>query len=292
MNLDGLSRRSSAVASSPSTPPRYDKVSHHRAPRHRLRLWLVLVIIGVLSWRGFGASRGRARPMVCDGIVVDPLRRHFRFTVIMVHGGADAPAYLPLMLRSAAANAHDFDLLFVNVQDPSGACLDLSDVTDSSRPTYAPNIRHLCLSPAENDSLISDFLCRGWGGCAASDRRTISDQMDRLRLALIGVDMHNTFKVRAKPLSECADLALALARARLPTLCQHRMVGVCRHRSCAAGQGLHRSADLGAQLFGRFSELLPYDIMDNFDGVFTTVFRLPITALYTPVRRRAHASRG
>ena len=175
--------------------------------------------------------RIRRRPLLSyDGVIVDPARPHQRFTgtstrwnwsdlaAVMVFSGAAAPQYFPTMFRSAAANARDLDLLFVNIQDSTGACLDLAYLTDRTRATYAPNVKHLCLSVAENDALISRWLCRGWGGCSTADQRAISAQLERLRTELSGPDTFSTLRVR-RP---CKSTVLTLAAFQRSDLsCAH-----------------------------------------------------------------------
>ena len=150
---------------------------------------IALAALIALAWLGRG---GRPRELIFDGVAVRPGRQHIRLTLIMVYGGSEPAAYLSMLFQSIAANARDYDLLFVNVGD---SCLDLSHLTNSRSPTYAPNIRPLCLTEAENDALAADWLCSGWGGCSKADRRTVDYHLERIHRERKGVEIFNTFKV-------------------------------------------------------------------------------------------------
>ena len=268
----------------------------------------VIALLLVLAMLG-GSTRllhMRRRPVLNhDGVDVDPSHPHERFTgasgaqfaseqaAVMVFAGSEAPQYMPTMFRSAAANARDLDLLFVNVQDATGACLDLTHLTDPARPTYAPNIQHLCLSLAENDALVSRWLCDGWGGCSESDRGTVAYHLERLRTELLGPDTFSTFRVRQR--HPRSLIPAALQGPHISLAHPHAMVGLREHRS-RASPARCRTADVAEDLRSilRISAVRhPWQLCvwasiacaDRLvDMMFTTHFDLSTRALFTPVR--------
>lgn len=120
-------------------------------------------------------------PRQFDDLTLRPADRHERVTLIAVYGNGNAATYLPLFFQTAAQNSRSLDLLFVNV-DQGGGCIDASYVTDPSSPTYASNIKHLCVTEKENDELYRAFICKGWKhGCDASADRKIMAHLEKIR---------------------------------------------------------------------------------------------------------------
>jgi hypothetical protein len=119
-----------------------------------------------------------------------------RITLIAVYGGSKEATYLPLLFQTAAQNQRALDLLFVNVDQGSG-CIDSSYVTDPSQPTFASNVKHLCLTEVENDELYTQFICRGWKeGCGPDANIRIMSHLADLRNYTRKIDdeIFNTFK--------------------------------------------------------------------------------------------------
>lgn len=129
-------------------------------------------------------------------LVRRPQDANERVTLIAVYGGSKEATYLPLLFQTAAQNQRSLDLLFVNVDQGSG-CIDSSYITNPSQPTYASNIKHLCLTEIENDELYTQFICKGWKeGCDSDANTRIMSHLADLRnyTRTINDEIFNTFK--------------------------------------------------------------------------------------------------
>lgn len=148
------------------------------------------------SYLSYSSSSTYSAPQQFDDLTLRPADRDERITLVAVYGNAKAATYLSPLLQTAAQNARSIDLLLVNVNQ-GGGCLDLSYVTDPASPTYAPNVKHLCLTEVENDEYYQRFICKGWKrGCDPETKATVMHHLERIRKEALknGDEIFNTFK--------------------------------------------------------------------------------------------------
>lgn len=197
--------------------------------------------LGLQGLAGGGSGRSDT-PKQFDDLVLRPADRGERVTLISVYGDGKAATYLPLFFQTAAQNAQSLDLLFVNV-DQGGGCIDMSYLTNPQSPTYASNIKHLCVTEKENDELYRKFICSGWKeGC---DRGANAKIMAHLE------------KIREEPKRNHDEIFNTFKPWR----------GLVYKEWLRTTWWAWADAD---QLIGNFDHLLPKDIMNNFDMVLTT----------------------